>query len=439
VRLAPNTRLKLSALGLAPALLAAQAPQTTCTAFCLAGRARVALAAGQHADFLKYARQIATRVPDHPGVIYAVASGFGLLGQTDSALSWLDRLAQLGASRAPATDSAFAALWNGPRFRAIQARLDLNRTPIVQGTAAFSLPDPDLIPEALAWDPIGRTWLVGSMSKRKLIRLRLDGTATDFLSAPDLLRVGGVHVDSARRLLWFTTWAPRPGATGLDDALPSQTRLFKCDLSTGRILRRYAPADSATGHLFNDLAIATNGDVFVTDIERGLIYRIQSDVDSLEVFLRPNPDSLSGPNGITLAADERTLFIAFVEGIAATDLASRRIVRLPSPSTTSTAQIDGLYWHRGALVAVQNQRGLEQIIRYELTPDGRSIVRAIILERGDSLLRGPTTGEIVGTRFYYIANSQFERLGYDNRLSPAAGSPPPLTTVRVIDLQAPSY
>lgn len=422
------------ALGLAPALLAGQAPPTPCSTFCLSQRARAALAAGHYADFLTYARRVAARAPDHPGALYAVASGLALLGHADSALPWLDRLAQLGASRAPALDSTFAALWNAPAFRAIQARLDANRLPIVHGKAAFPLPDPDLVPEALAWDPSSGSWLVGSLSKRKLIRVRPDGAATDFLSAPDLLRVGGIHVDAARALLWFATWAPRPGAVGSHDE-PSETRLFKCDLGTGRVLRRYVPADSGTSHLFNDLAIASNGDVFVTDTDQGWLYRIRADADSLEVFLRPDPDYWSGANGITLTGDARTLYVAFVEGIARIDRATRQLVGLRPPRRTSTAQLDGLYWHRGALVGVQNQRGLEQIVRYDLTPDGRSILRARVLERGDSLLRRPTTGAIVGTQFYYIANSQYERLGYDNRLRPATDSTKPLTTVRVIDLQ----
>lgn len=216
---------------------------------------------------------------------------------------------------------------------------------------------------------------------------------------------------------------------------PSETRLFKCDLGTGRVLRRYVPADSGTSHLFNDLAIASNGDVFVTDTDQGWLYRIRADADSLEVFLRPDPDYWSGANGITLTGDARTLYVAFVEGIARIDRATRQLMRLRPPRRTSTAQLDGLYWHRGALVGVQNQRGLEQIVRYDLTPDGRSILRARVLERGDSLLRRPTTGAIVGTQFYYIANSQYERLGYDNRLRPATDSTKPLTTVRVIDLQ----
>jgi len=84
---------------------------------------------------------------------------------------------------------------------------------------------------------------------------------------------------------------------------------------------------------------------------------------------------------------------------------------------------------------VQHAPGLEEVVRYQLTRDGRSIRRVDVLERGDSILRLPTTGAVVGTRLYYIANSQFDRLGADNRLSPAAVSPPPLTVVRVVELE----
>ena len=79
--------------------------------------------------------------------------------------------------------------------------------------------------------------------------------------------------------------------------------------------------------------------------------------------------------------------------------------------------------------------GLDQVARYDLAPDGRSIRHIDVLERADSLLRLPTTGALVGGHFYYIANSHFDRLGDDNRLAPASPSSMPLSTVRVLDLE----
>ena len=83
---------------------------------------------------------------------------------------------------------------------------------------------------------------------------------------------------------------------------------------------------------------------------------------------------------------------------------------------------------------MQHLPGLEQVTRYDLARDGRSIRHIDVLERADSLLHLPTTGAVVGNRFYYIANSQFDRLGDDNRLAPVGRSPAPLSTVRVLDL-----
>ena len=193
-------------LFLAPAVLSAQASSRPCSAWCLSQHARDALAAGRYADYLNYARKIAERAPDHPGVVYAVARGYALVRQPAAAFGWLSRLADLGATQDVDMDSAFAGLDTSAAFHALRARLSANRAPIVQGTPAFSLPDPDLLPEALARDPITDSWLVGSLAKRKIIRLAPNGTASDFASDPELLRVVGIHVDSARSLLWFATW-----------------------------------------------------------------------------------------------------------------------------------------------------------------------------------------------------------------------------------------
>src|SRR6266513_4130320 len=418
---------------LAPALLASQA-SPPCSAWCLSQHAREALAAGRYRDYLNYARQIAARASDHPGVIYAVARGYALVGQPAAALRWLGRLADLGATRDLDSDSAFAGLEASPESRVVRARLQGNRVPIVRGALAFSLPDPDLLPEALAHDPITGGWLVGSLAKRKIIRLAENRPASDFISDGELLRVVGIHVDSARALLWFATWAPRAAGPTPPNEPPSQTRLFKCDLRTGHVLRTYVPSDSEGDHLFNDLAIARNGDVFITDTDQGSVYRVRLDADTLELFLSPGIERFSDANGITLSADERALYVAFVEGIARIDVRAKAIMRLPLLGPGSAASIDGLYWYRGSLIGVQHLPGLEQVARYDLTPDGRSIAHVTVLERGDSLLHLPTTGAIVSDQFYYIANSHYDRLGYDNRLAPASRTPAPLSTVRVLDL-----
>src|SRR2546422_5649640 len=47
--------------------------------------------------------------------------------------------------------------------------------------------------------------------------------------------------------------------------------------------------------------------------DQGSVYRIRLDVDTLELFVSPDRERFSDANGITLSADDRTLYVAFVD------------------------------------------------------------------------------------------------------------------------------
>jgi hypothetical protein len=100
----------------------------------------------------------------------------------------------------------------------------------------------------------------------------------------------------------------------------------------------------------------------------------------------------------------------------------------------STASADGLYWYRDGLIAVQGIPTLQRVVRYALTADGTGITSSAVIERGQPVVHQPTTGVLVGSRFYYIANSQYGRLGdRGDKLAPPSGAPI-RTVVRVIEL-----
>ena len=56
----------------------------------------------------------------------------------------------MGDTRDPNADSLFAPLRSRPGYAAARNRLLANRLPILDGTVAFELDDPDFIPEAIA-------------------------------------------------------------------------------------------------------------------------------------------------------------------------------------------------------------------------------------------------------------------------------------------------
>jgi hypothetical protein len=116
------------------------------------------------------------------------------------------------------------------------------------------------------------------------------------------------------------------------------------------------------------------------------------------------------------------------------DLGTRRIELVATPDTVSAAAVDGLYAYKGVLIGVQHLPTLSRVAEFTLSADGHSIVQSRTLERGSEILRLPTTGQVVGTRFYYIATSQYDRIDDHNRIAPAPASPAH-SRIRVIDLE----
>jgi hypothetical protein len=415
-----------------PAPRPARAP---CDVFCHARLAHEAEAKRDYAEQETHVRAVAALAPSHPGVVYEVARGLARRGRTDAAVAALQRLGAMGDTRDPHGDVLFIPLRTARGYASARNRLLANRLPILDGSLAFELPDPDFLPEALAYDSVRQRFLVGSLNRRAIVAVAPNGVATPFIAnVPGMLRVVGIHIDAERGRLWFATWAP--DSTRLSDSseVPSATRLFLADLATGRIQRSWAPDRGRTGHLLNDFVVLGDGSLLLTDTERGSIYRLRSPSDTLELFVQPDPERFSAANGITAAPDGRTLYVAFVEGIAHVDLATRAVTLMPSPDSVSTAAIDGLYWYRGSLVAVQGVPTLQRVIRFTLAANGRRIESGMVMERGLAVVNQPTTGTIVGARFYYIANSQYGRLGENGILERPTGAPV-RSAVRVIDLR----
>jgi hypothetical protein len=76
--------------------------------------------------------------------------------------------------------------------------------------------------------------------------------------------------------------------------------------------------------------------------------------------------------------------------------------------------------HRGAIVAVQNGVAPARIVRFALNVAGDSIVSARVLDQQPALAPEPTIGTMVGDRFVYVANAQWESHDAQGRRMPGA-------------------
>jgi DNA-binding beta-propeller fold protein YncE len=340
----------------------------------------------------------------HGGLMYRLAQALARAGQAEEAVRWLKAGLDQGLDF-DLGDPAFGPLRERSDFKEQLARSEAVR-PVAKSRVAFRIPEPDLIPEGIAWDPQTGDFFVGSLHRKKIVRVDAAGRARDFVpeGADGLEDVLGLEVDAERRLLWVCTAAsPRAGAAA------GASGLFAYELDTGRRRSAHWLREPGARHLLNDLEVTRAGEVFVTDSDGDAIYRLRPGGDRLELLV--GPGTFRYPNGLTLAADEKRLYVAdFEHGLSILDLASGALQDLPHPADVSPHGIDGVYRAGGDLVAVQNGAGRERILRYRLSPGGDRIEGAEVLESRNPFFRIPTTGVVTNDGFVYLANANLEAL-----------------------------
>lgn len=289
-----------------------------------------------------------------------------------------------------------------------------------RGNVAFSINQPDLVPEGIAYDPVTRTFFVSSTYRRKIVAVGPDGRARDFTGEAHegLLGVVGMKVDAERRLLWAASGdaGRNMPMKGMKPSGEGSSSLHKYDLRTGKLVKKFVLA-GRDKHFLNDLVVDARGNVYVTDSPTGMLHMVRAGGERLETFLPAN--SLPWPNGIAISDDQRTLYVATRGAYRSVDIASR-VVRTLSTSTP-VGPTDGLVYHRGSLVAIQPWEQGRVVERYILSPSGDRIVRSQVLVADHPEHSQPTTGVVVDGTLYYVANSQlqlFRRLFRDDGTYP---------------------
>jgi sugar lactone lactonase YvrE len=376
--------------------------------------------------FLAHARVAQRLRPDHGGVTYALASACALSGDTAGAFAMLRRFARLGYTADIVADSDFARLRALPTFEAISRSLARNAEPVMRSQAAFTLPERDLLTEGIAYDPRSGAFFVGSVHRRKIVRVDRSGRVAEFIApARDGLWAPlGMRADSARGLLWVAT-AALPQMVGYDSADAGRSGLYAFDLTTGALRGRYLLARDGSAHALGDVVITRAGDVYVSDSRAPAIYRVRAGADTIEAFLK-SPLLLSA-QGMALDRGERTMFLAdYARGLLRVDLATREVQPMPAADGVLTLGIDGLYSAGNALIGVQNGVAPYRVVRLHLDGDGRRIVGADVLERARPDYAEPTLGVVVGNALYYVANSQWEQFREDGTIQAPAQLQAPL-------------
>lgn len=354
--------------------------------------------------FLVNIRKAGELRPNHPRLVYNLAAALALNNQPDEAMTIIKRMVTMGLYFPLEKDDDFRSL--GPdKLEYVKKIFAENLKPVDGSTRAFTLPDKELIPESVAYDPVSGKFYVSSIHKGKIVSLNADGSTTDLSTPADgLWSVSGMKIDGKRRLLWAGTTAFSQ-MKGYNPANEGRSGIVKYDLATGKLIKKYLlPAGEKHG--LGDLTLDDAGNVYAADSVGAAIYRIDRKKDELELFLT-DPMFVS-LQGITFTRDEKTLFVAdYAKGLFKIDMTTKKVVQIVPGEYVTLIGIDGLYMRKGVLIAIQNGINPHRVVAIGLSPDRTRALGTKTLEANHSDFLEPTLGVLIGDEFYYIANSQW--------------------------------
>ncbi len=279
------------------------------------------------------------------------------------------------------------------------------------GPGLITLPD-EQFHEAFVAAPSGGVF-VGSMRDGAITRVDASGTVHPFSPPRDGWLQMGMLIDEDRGLLWTC-------AVQLE-GLYGEVRSYQ--LSDGAVQHTFDLTDINDAATCNDLDLASNGHLYVSDRENPHMYRLQPDQNiGVQVATSDLLNGLLGSNGVAMTPDETAVIIG---NYAPARLA---VVYLDAPNEPIemtfeggafrdglTGGADGIFWHGDALYVSFPGK----LIR--LVPHGRDWTHSTLYEV--PLAGGVSDVQPIGDTLY-VGNGQ--------PIAYVAGSTPdPFTVVPV--------
>jgi sugar lactone lactonase YvrE len=385
-----------------------------------------ALEAREKKDYPAYYDRISRLqelLPSDSETIFRRAGAAALTGRTAEAGRLLKRLAAQQAFFDLAGSPDLAAVRGSEAYKSALAAMAALKRPVGTEVVAFRLEQKDFVPEAVAWDAGTRSFLVSSVRHRKVVRVGKDGKARDLVpeGSGGLWSALGIAVDSPRRTLYVCSSA-HPQTLGVKREDIGKAALFAFHADSGKLLGRWPLDGGGKEHACDSVAVSSQGVVYVTDSATGEVSRLrwgaQSLGKSLESFLPAG--ALYSAQSPAFGPGEKVLFVGdYVRGVFRVDLATRRAVLLPKPEEVDLNGIDGMVYHDGSLIAVQNGLEPARVLRLRLSPGLDRIVKVETLARGLAIHDDPTLAAVVDGILYYVANSHWNKLGEDGTLKDA--------------------
>ncbi len=376
---------------------------------------RAAHAGGNSAAYLEKSRELRDFLHESPTSVLQVMSAEAFAGDQEAALRSFERFIAMGqADAAVFQGKQFDELRKSEKFRALDAEMHKNETPVARSAEVFRMPETGMIPEDIDFDSRTGEFYVTSVMKGEILAFDKAGHSRVFARAPHNWPMMALKIDSPRRVLWATEVALRTFKS-VPQADRGTTTILIYDLDSRRLVDRVAGPSRMT---LGDMALTKDGDAIVSDNEGAGIYRVNR---KTHAFDRLDEGDFVSPQTGVMSPDNRHLFVPdYSRGIGILDLNTKRVEWLASESPHALSGIDGLYLHGRTLIATQNGTSPERVVRFELDESLKRVESESVVERATPTLGDPTHGVVVDGSFYYIANSGWDAIEDDG--TPKAGA-----------------
>ncbi|NAS32730.1 hypothetical protein GTQ40_17250 [Flavobacteriaceae bacterium R38] len=267
----------------------------------------------------------------------------------------------------------------------------------VQKTEIIELPfEQDLFPEGIAIDRRTKKVYLNSLKNKKIVSSTIDGyNPENFLVTNEYNYLSGFGMTIKGDTLYALGNSLTTGK--------NKSILLLLQLSSGDLIDSYF-LDNSDFHYWNDLAISSANEIFITDSESNKIYRIQRPNKNIEIYL--DSEQIPNSNGIAISDNDEYLYLASKKGICIVKTASKKLVNKPSEGYSG---VDGLKFYKKNLYGIVNgwkNQSKNGLFKFTLNTTESEILESKKLIEFTENFNTPTTFDILNGDIYFIMNTQ---------------------------------
>lgn len=385
---------------------------------------------GDYPDFLKFTIKADKLRGNHPTLLFNMARGYALVDNPDASIEVLERLFLMNADINIEANEEFVNIKSHESFQPLMnLKLQLLRG-IKLDSIFMSIQQGDFHPEGIGYHRNKNLLYIGGVRSRSVHEINLEGEALELFGQKNdsaVYSVMGVAVDHHKNSIWICTSAMSQmnGYTSWHDGRSS---VFEIDQKTGNTLTRVLIEE---GSAFGDLIIDDHSQVYISDGRSNIIYRIRSGESQLEIWKNLKGE-IRNLQGLVIAKKKWMYFSDYVTGIYRLNMKSKELEKIVIAKNIPWKGIDGLYYHKKNLYAMQNGTNPMRVIRYPLEKGGLFVNSYTPIMQNQPILNEPTQGFILDHRLVFLANSPWRYYDKEGNFDAEKANP---TTLFEIDLR----